>query len=87
MPSGYSLPASTAGYLRSVMYGICVAVKATTSYSSLSRKNVLKLWKSRPAAPMINTLVRWGIAPSFLGFGFARHAWAQAGGVKSFADV
>ena len=58
MPFGYSLPARTAGYLRSLMYGICVAVKATTSYFSLSRKYVLKLWKSRPAAPMIRTFVR-----------------------------
>ena len=43
IPSGYSLPARVAGYLRSSMYGIWVAVKATTSYCSLSRKKVLKL--------------------------------------------
>ena len=55
---GYSLPASSAGYLRPSMYGIWVAVNATTSYGSLSRKKVLKLWKSRPAAPMMKTFVR-----------------------------
>src|SRR6266516_8027221 len=40
------------------MFGICVAVKPTTSYSSRPRKTRLKLWKSRPAAPAINTRVR-----------------------------
>src|SRR5436190_19951209 len=37
------------------MNGICVAVNATTSVSASSRNTVLKLWKSRPAAPMIRT--------------------------------
>src|SRR5215831_1265249 len=37
------------------MKGICVAVKATTSELGSSRYAVLKLWKSRPAAPMIRT--------------------------------
>src|SRR3954468_10517292 len=37
------------------MFGICVAVKATTSYSGRSRETRLKLWKSRPAAPAIRT--------------------------------
>ncbi len=40
------------------MNGICVAVNATTSYSASSRYTTLKLWKSRPAAPMIKILVR-----------------------------
>ena len=31
MPFGYSVPASDAGYLRPSMFGICVAVNATTS--------------------------------------------------------
>src|ERR671937_1589490 len=39
------------------MFGICVAVKATTSYSSRPRYTRLKLWKSRPAAPAISTRV------------------------------
>src|SRR3989338_10698100 len=38
------------------MPGICAAVKATTSQSGRSLKQTLKLWKSRPAAPRINTL-------------------------------
>src|SRR5438105_7562686 len=40
------------------MFGICVAVKPTTSNSSRPRYTRLKLWKSRPAAPAINTRVR-----------------------------
>src|SRR5439155_18075551 len=44
-----------AGYVRSSMNGICVAVNATTSTSSRSRYTTLKLWKSRPAAPMMRT--------------------------------
>src|ERR671930_1862376 len=39
------------------MFGICVAVKATTSYSPRPRYTRLKLWKSRPAAPAISTRV------------------------------
>jgi hypothetical protein len=47
------------------MNGICVAVNATTSVSGSSRNTVLKLWKSRPAAPMMITR-RFGMAdPSF----------------------
>src|SRR5512132_2753758 len=38
------------------MPGICVAVKATTSKLGSSRKATLKLWKSRPPAPMMITL-------------------------------
>src|SRR3989442_17449 len=37
------------------MFGIWVAVNPTTSKAGLSRKQRLKLWKSRPAAPMITT--------------------------------
>jgi hypothetical protein len=37
------------------MPGICAAVKATTSESGSSRNTVLKLWKSRPPAPMITS--------------------------------
>ena len=37
------------------MRGIWVAVKATTSTSGSSRNTTLKLWKSRPAAPMMTT--------------------------------
>src|SRR6266550_1741700 len=37
------------------MNGIWVAVKATTSVAGSSRNTTLKLWKSRPAAPMIRT--------------------------------
>src|SRR5687768_1688620 len=37
------------------MFGICVAVNATTSIPSTPRKATLKLWKSRPAAPAITT--------------------------------
>src|SRR5262245_10123239 len=37
------------------MSGIWVAVNATTSTPASSRNTVLKLWKSRPAAPMITT--------------------------------
>src|SRR5512144_679238 len=55
MPAGYREPASAAGYVRSLMYGIWVAVNATTSVSGSSRKTTVKLWKSRPAAPMIST--------------------------------
>src|SRR5438105_3213702 len=40
------------------MFGICVAVKPTTSNSSRPRYTRLKLWKSRPAAPAIKTRVR-----------------------------
>src|SRR3990170_7171380 len=40
------------------MPGICAAVKATTSQPGSSRKATLKLWKSRPAAPMISTRLR-----------------------------
>src|SRR5689334_22056865 len=43
------------------MSGIWVAVNATTSNSGLSRYTVLKLWKSRPAAPQIRTFL--GIKP------------------------
>src|SRR6266511_249950 len=39
------------------MFGICVAVNATTSYSGRSRYTKLKLGKSRPAAPAIRTRV------------------------------
>jgi len=35
------------------MLGIWAAVKASTSVPGSSRKTVLKLWKSRPAAPMM----------------------------------
>src|SRR5215216_3519664 len=44
------------------MFGICVAVKATTSTSSWPRKTTLKLWKSRPAAPTMRT--RFAATPS-----------------------
>src|SRR5665648_700392 len=37
------------------MPGIWAAVKATTRVVGSPRKTVLKLWKSRPAAPMIIT--------------------------------
>src|ERR1043166_4245716 len=40
------------------MFGICVAVKPTTSNSSRPRYTRLKLWKSRPAAPAISRRVR-----------------------------
>src|SRR2546425_13255452 len=64
IPSGWSFPAREVGYFRVAMPGICVAVKATTSYAGLSRKYTLKLWKSRPAAPRIMTLrgsgMNWG---------------------------
>src|SRR6478672_9679551 len=40
------------------MSGICVAVKATTSWVGSSRKTTLKSWKSRPAAPRTTTRVR-----------------------------
>src|ERR687892_917280 len=43
--------------MRPSMPGICVAVKATTSLAGSSRYRTLKLWKSRPAAPMIRTLL------------------------------
>src|SRR2546423_652203 len=55
IPSGYRSPARAAGYVRFSMKGIWVAVKATTSTSGSSRYTVLKLWKSRPAAPMMST--------------------------------
>src|SRR6058998_3789547 len=65
MPSGYRGPASSAGYLRSPMKGICVAVKATTSVAGSSRYTTLKLWKSLPAAPMMSTrLVIPSLSPS-----------------------
>src|SRR5664279_2899735 len=41
------------------MPGIWVAVKATTSTSGSPRKTTLKSWKSRPAAPMIKTRLRF----------------------------
>src|SRR3990170_1570918 len=63
IPSGYRVPARDAGYLRPMIPGICVAVNATTSYASSSRKTTLKLWKSRPAAPRMITLVRSVVAP------------------------
>src|SRR3972149_3659651 len=63
IPSGYRVPARDAGYLRPMIPGICVAVNATTSYASSSRKTTLKLWKSRPAAPRRITLARPGAAP------------------------
>src|SRR5687768_12604975 len=44
------------------MPGICVAVKTTTSIAGSSRNAVLKLWKSRPAAPMM-TMRRRGRSP------------------------
>src|SRR6266511_2561570 len=47
------------------MNGIWVAVKATTWYRLSPRKTTLKLWKSRPAAPMIIT--RRGIKGPFQG--------------------
>src|SRR5919109_1509452 len=37
------------------MYGIWAAVKATTLVAGSPRKALLKLWKSRPAAPMMST--------------------------------
>jgi hypothetical protein len=40
------------------MLGIWVAVKATTSVAPSARNATLKLWKSRPAAPMIRMRVR-----------------------------
>src|SRR5512133_687026 len=55
-PSGYRGPASDGGYVRSSIPGICVAVNATTSVSASSRNATLKLWKSRPPAPMMMTL-------------------------------
>src|ERR1044072_8363781 len=39
------------------MFGICVAVTATTSAPPRPRQTRLKLWKSRPAAPAISTRV------------------------------
>src|SRR6266511_1893218 len=45
------------------MNGIWVAVNATTWYRLSPRKTTLKLWKSRPAAPMIIT--RRGIQGPF----------------------
>src|SRR3972149_6313938 len=41
--------------MRCSMLGIWAAVKPTTSYCGASRKTVLKLWKSRPAAPRMRT--------------------------------
>src|ERR1035437_1598840 len=41
------------------MPGIWVAVKATTSTLGSPRKTTLKSWKSRPAAPMIRTRLRF----------------------------
>ena len=42
------------------MFGICVAVNATTRLRGSSRNTVLKLWKSRPAAPMMMIRVGTG---------------------------
>src|SRR5689334_710561 len=42
--------------MRPAMPGICVAVKATTSVFGSPRKATLKLWKSRPPAPMMIVL-------------------------------
>src|SRR5437870_12337451 len=39
------------------MFGSWAAVKATTREPGSSRKTMLKLWKSRPAAPMMMTRV------------------------------
>src|SRR5437867_4753663 len=39
------------------MFGICVAVKPTTRRSGSFRYTVLKLWKSRPAAPSTRTFL------------------------------
>src|SRR5918999_2892161 len=40
------------------MFGICVAVNATTSVSSRARKATFKSWKSPPAAPATSTRLR-----------------------------
>src|SRR4051812_40257687 len=45
------------------MNGICVAVNATTLLSGWPRYATLKLWKSRPAAPMIR--IRRGMRGPF----------------------
>ena len=63
-------------------------MNATTSYLSLSRKKVLKLWKSRPAAPMIMTLhLRIADAPSKIGCvsicGLCETCWHLAKGSAS----
>src|SRR5712691_287453 len=46
------------------MLGICAAVKATTCEPGSCRKTVLKLWKSRPAAPMMRTRVGTRASPA-----------------------
>src|SRR3989441_3710410 len=79
IPSGWSFPAREVGYFRVAIPGICVAVKATTSYAGLSRKYTLKLWKSRPPAPRMMTLrgpaMDWAAPRAvkpFWGFGSGR---------------
>lgn len=44
-PRSANAPASSTGYRRSSIFGICAAVKPTTSTSSLSLNRQLKLWK------------------------------------------
>jgi len=57
IPFGYCFPANFAGYFRPAMSGICVAVNATTWNAELLRYTMLKLWKSRPAAPIMMVLI------------------------------
>ncbi len=57
IPLGYNEPESSGGYVLHSIPGICVAVKATTSKASLFLKQTLKLWKSRPAAPIMITFL------------------------------
>src|SRR5437870_12581298 len=49
------------------MNGIWVAVKATTSLPGSSRYTTLKLWKSRPAAPMMSTRFDIASPPDLIG--------------------
>lgn len=46
IPFGYKLPESSGGYFLFAMFGIWVAVNATTSNAALFRKKTLKLWNS-----------------------------------------
>src|SRR5712691_6106134 len=62
------------------MFGIWVAVNATTQVSTRSRYSTLKLWKSRPAAPTISTRVLTGEEDTGLGGYRARQPLADAGG-------
>src|SRR5215218_8191271 len=57
------------------MFGICVAVNATTSYSGRPRYTRLKLWKSRPAAPAIRTRV----LAMYRAYSVKRMSWPEAG--------